>query len=237
MHNIQPDSGRLPRHVGIIMDGNGRWARRQGKPRTFGHTEGLKAAKRVVTYAADIGLEYLTLYTFSTENWVREKSEVSFLMRLIQRHLKKELKFYRTKNIRVMHSGYLPGLPQFVQDEIRDVVRATNMNGGLTVNLAINYGGKDEILRALKRILAEREKPAPDSIDEAWFTRYLDCPDIPDVDLIIRTGGDCRISNFMLWRASYAEFYSSRDYWPDWDEDHFREALTDFQNRERKFGG
>lgn len=234
-----PEFSVLPAHVGIIMDGNGRWAKSRGLPRTAGHKEGLTAAKRVVAAAASVGLQYLTLYTFSTENWRRAEEEVSFLMRLIAQHLRKEYEFYKNNNIRVIHSGDITALPGFVQKEITQAVEDTKNFNALTLNLAINYGGRDEICRAFGRWLQERNgngtlEPKPDI---ETIGQFMDQPDLPDADLIIRTGGEQRISNFLLWQSAYAELFFSDTLWPDYDEPDLAVALTAFQDRERRFGG
>lgn len=228
---FSPD--KLPVHVGIIMDGNGRWAVSRNLPRTSGHREGLKAAKRIVKAGSDMGLRFITLYVFSTENWKRAAEEVSFLMRLIKTHLKKEYAFYVKNSIRVLHSGNLKGLPEDVQREIITVSEATAAFNGLTVNLAINYGGRDEIVRAVERaFIAGERRPFSGEIIES----HLDNPEIPDADLIIRTGGERRISNFLLWESAYAELYFSDFPWPDWTREHLEAALADYIKRQRRFG-
>ncbi len=227
-----------PAHVGIIMDGNGRWAQYQGLPRTAGHKEGLQAAKRVVTAAVELGIEYLTLYAFSTENWRRAEEEVSFLMRLIQQHLRREYDFYRENGIRVIHCGDLRGLPDFVQKEIHQVMADTRNFSGLTVNLAINYGGRDEVVRSVNRWLNNGGmKTGQDRITEADISVHLDNPRYPEMDLIIRTGGERRLSNFLLWQSAYAELYFSDKFWPEWQGSDLREAADEFVRRERRFGG
>lgn len=225
---------RLPLHIGIIMDGNGRWAQQRGKNRRQGHLEGLKAAKRVVKAASEAGIKFITLYVFSTENWKRAEKEVSYLMFLIKSHLKKEYNFYRNNHIRVVHSGDLNKLPQDVIEEIEKVTLDTSHFKGLTVNLAVNYGGRDEIIRAVNRLLKQGPVRAP--ITEDNFIQYLDHPDVPYPDLIIRTGGEFRISNFLLWELAYSELYFSSKLWPDWDGDDLAETIKQFQKRERKFG-
>ncbi len=229
-----PDHSRLPRHVGIIMDGNGRWAEARGKPRTEGHLEGVKAAKRVVAAAAEAGLAFVSLYTFSTENWARAQEEVSYLMGLIGSYLKKEYDFYRRNRIRIVHSGDLGRLPRAVAREIEDVTRDTSGFDGLTVNLSINYGGRDEIIRAFRRMVARGDQG---SLSEETFRLYLDQPDLPDPDLIIRSANEQRLSNFLLWESAYAELYFSPKLWPDWDGSDLREALADYGRRSRRFGG
>ena len=236
----------LPRHIGIIMDGNGRWAKARSMPRTFGHREGLEAAKRIVRSARKIGLEYLSLYTFSTENWKRAADEVGFLMDLIRRHLRSEYDFYRENEIRVLHSGDLAQLPANVREEIRRVVEDTAGFKGLTVNLAINYGGRDEILRGVKSLIrnivsrdanpAELAQTIAD-LSEEELSSCMDLPGLPDADLIIRTGGEQRISNFLIWRGAYAELVFSERLWPDWDESDLIDAIEEFRLRNRRFGG
>lgn len=225
----------LPVHIGIIMDGNGRWAKQRNLPRSQGHAEGLKAAKRIVKAAGDIGIRYLTLYVFSTENWKRTSDEVGFLMNLINRYLIAEFDFYRENKIRIRHTGDMGGLPGDVADGLRSVIADTAHFDGLTVNLAINYGGRNEIVRAVQRIM--RENAVPEAIDEGLISSHLDNPDIPDPDLIIRTAGELRTSNFLLWEAAYAEYYSSHSYWPDWEEKDLIEAIRHFSSRDRRFGG
>jgi undecaprenyl diphosphate synthase len=219
--------------VGIIMDGNGRWAEKRGKPRRAGHLEGVKAAKRIVRAASAAGLRFLTLYTFSTENWSRPPAEVTYLMFLIRRHLKSETAFYRENRIRVLHSGSVERLPRGVLRELERVIADTAANRGLTVNLAIDYGGRDEILRAVNRLRANGRN-AP--VGEGELREALDHPEIPDPDLIIRTGDECRLSNFLLWQMAYAELYFSPKMWPDWTEQDLSTALEEYQRRERRFG-
>ncbi len=224
---------KLPVHIAVIMDGNGRWAQSQGKSRSFGHQEGLAAAKRITLAASKAGIKYLSLFVFSTENWKRTESEISFLMQLLKHHLKKEYDFYRSNQIRVLHSGNLESLPGDVRKEISDVTDGTASFTGLSVNLAINYGGRDEIIRAIGRWKAEG---AGHLLTENDVKRYLDQPDIPDPDLIIRTAGEMRFSNFLLWESAYSEFYFSKKYWPEWEEEDLLSAIDDYMKRERKFG-
>ncbi len=199
-------------HIGIIMDGNGRWAKERGKPRTFGHSEGVRTAKRIAKAASDMGVKYLSLYTFSTENWKRSETEVKFLMQLLKKHLREQFFFYRENNIRVVHSGSLDRLPEVVQKEIVDVEDLTKDFTGMTANLVINYGGRDEIVRAVKKLRDQGES----EITEEKLSAAMDHPEIPDPDLIIRTGGELRTSNFLLWESAYSELYFSKKYWPDW---------------------
>jgi len=216
------------------MDGNGRWAQNRGRPRSEGHLEGVKAAKRVVAAASEMGLAFLSLYTFSTENWSRTQEEVSYLMGLIGLYLKKEYDFYRHNRIRILHSGDLDRLPREIVREIEDVTRDTAGFDGLAVNLTINYGGRDEIIRAFRRRLANGSS---DPLTEESFRQYLDHPELPDPDLIIRTANEQRLSNFLLWESAYAELYFSPKLWPDWGGDDLREAVAEYARRTRKFGG
>jgi len=228
----------LPQHVAIIMDGNGRWAAKRGLPRTEGHRQGLTAAKRIVAAASALGIRYLSLYTFSTENWKRARDEVGFLMALIQNHLAAELDFYRQNRIKVLHSGRRDELSADILDEIDSVVRDTADFPGMVVNLAINYGGRDEIARAVKRMSASASSgDTADRFSAENIGLKMDHPEIPDPDLIIRTGGEYRLSNFLLWQSAYSELYFSDRLWPDFCEDDFKTALADYGSRERRFGG
>ena len=220
-----------PRHIGIIMDGNGRWARRQGLFRSQGHLEGLKAAKRIVKAASDLGLPYLTLYTFSTENWKRTVEEVGFLMGLVKQYLREEMDFSRENRIRVRHAGNREGLPKDILEEIDNTCDQTKAFDGTQVILALNYGGRDEIVRAVNKIIAGNE-----TITEKSISQYLDNPDVPDPDLIIRTAGEFRTSNFLLWESAYSEYYISDKLWPDWDREDLEKSITSYRNRERRFG-
>ncbi len=221
----------IPAHVAIFMDGNGRWAKARGMPRTEGHREGLKAAKRIVLAARNLGIRYLTLYTFSTENWKRAQEEVRFLMGLVSTYLCAEFDFYREQGVRVVHSGDIDGLPPEVQAAIRQVMADTAALTGITVNLAINYGGRDEIVRAIRRLPADHT-----AMTEEQFRGYLDVPDMPDPDLIIRAGGELRLSNFLIWQAAYSELYFSDVLWPDWTDEHLERAVQEYTHRERRYG-
>lgn len=233
--DMKNDNRGTPGHIGIIMDGNGRWAEYRGLNRSAGHKEGLVAAKNIVKQARDSGVKYLSLYTFSTENWRRTEDEVNFLMGLIKTSLKKEYRFYRENEIRVLHSGDLSRLPEDIRREIYDVEHDTRNFGKLTVNLAINYGGRDEIIRAVQS--AQSDGINLIDLNERRITRYLDQPELPDLDLVIRTGGEQRLSNFMIWRASYAELYFSPTFWPDFQAAEFRGILEWYRGRQRRFGG
>lgn len=227
------DDISVPVHVGIIMDGNGRWAVQRGYRRTRGHQEGIEAAKRVIHGAIDLGISYISLYAFSTENWKRTENEVSFIMALVARNLRGQYDFYRENHIRVRHSGNLEGLPMAVQKEIATVREETKNFDRITVNIAINYGGRDEIVRAVNRILTEKDG----TISEAQISSALDLSDTPEPDLIIRTGGDRRLSNFLLWECAYSELYFSDRLWPDWSEEDLKAAVEDYTNRKRNYGG
>jgi undecaprenyl diphosphate synthase len=227
----------IPRHIGIIMDGNGRWATSRNLRRTRGHKEGIEAAKRVVLQAIARGVEYLSLYAFSTENWRRAEDEVSFIMGLVARNLRDQYNFYRENNVRVTHSGNLRGLPDEVRREIAAVSTETAENNAITVNLAVNYGGRDEIVRAVNRWIASHSGDPSVPLREEDLTANLDLPEIPDPDLVIRTGGEQRISNFLLWECAYAEFFFSNRLWPEWNGDDLNDAIDNFSRRKRNFGG
>jgi undecaprenyl diphosphate synthase len=216
------------------MDGNGRWATARGKSRSEGHLEGVTAAKRVVAAAVEAGISFLSLYTFSTENWSRAEAEVSYLMFLVRSYLRKEYDFYRQNGIRIVHSGDIARLPRDIAQEIDEVSRDTAHFTGLTVNLSINYGGRDEILRAFRRYAAQGGTA---ELTEKSFRRFLDLPDLPDPDLIIRTANERRLSNFLLWESAYAELYFSPRLWPDWGREDLFEALEEYAGRSRTFGG
>lgn len=228
------DPARLPRHVAVIMDGNGRWATRRGLPRHRGHSEGLNAAKRTVTAARKLGVEFLSFYTFSTENWKRAEEEVGFLLNLIASHLRKEFDFYRENQVRVLHSGDLSRLPENLRTEIRAVTEDTAGFNGITVNLAINYGGRDEIIRSVNRWLHNGRGTR--ELDAEALRAHLDLPEMPEPDLVIRTGGEHRLSNFLVWECAYSELFFCDVLWPDFDTEHLATAVLDYQRRERRFG-
>jgi undecaprenyl diphosphate synthase len=218
------------------MDGNGRWAKGRGMVRTQGHLEGLKAAKRVVKAASDAGISYLTLYTFSTENWKRTAEEVGFIMGLVKRYLRGELDFYRENRIRIRHAGDREGLPPDIRREIEASCEETRDFTGMQVILALNYGGRDEIVRAVNRAW-QLKAPGDPRLSEGEIRRCLDNPDVPDPDLIVRTAGEFRTSNFLLWEGAYAEYYISDKFWPDWTGRDLALALQSYGKRERRFGG
>ena len=226
------DKNTLPVHIGIIMDGNGRWATNKNLPRTSGHKEGLTVAKNILKAASELGIKYVTLYTFSTENWKRAQEEVGYLMGLIKKHLRAEFEFYKNNGIKIEHIGDLKGLPEDVQNEIVQAKKDTENFTGTTVVLAINYGGRDEIIRGIKKITENKIM----NITEETLASSFDIPDLPDVDLLIRTGGELRLSNFLLWHASYAELIFSDTLWPDYTVDEFYSDIENFQKRNRRFG-
>jgi len=226
----------LPQHIGIIMDGNGRWAEQQGKPRTAGHSSGTEAAKRVIKAAMDLGISYITLYTFSTENWSRSTKEVNFLMKLLRQHLRRDSNFYHSNEIKVMHAGSLEGLPQEIQKELLHAQESTKDYKAITAILAINYGGRDEIVRAVNK-WHKKTSDSEQKISIEEIGSNLDNPNVPDPDLIIRTAGEMRLSNFLLWEGAYSEFYYSSKLWPDWDYEDLSEAVKHYQKRKRRFGG
>ena len=227
--------GTIPAHIGIIMDGNGRWAQMRKQLRTQGHLEGLQSAKRIVKAASDMGVRYLTLYVFSTENWKRTAEEVGFIMALVKKYLKGELDFYKENRIRIRHTGDPAGLSDDIKKELAEASEETRSFNGLQVILALNYGGRNEIIRSVKRLMSAGV--SPEDVSEEIVRQYLDNPDIPDPDLIIRSAGEYRISNFLLWEGAYAEYYVSEKLWPDWTKEDLAAAVEEYQRRERRFGG
>jgi undecaprenyl diphosphate synthase len=228
------EASPVPVHVAIIMDGNGRWAQARRQPRTEGHRAGTGNVRRVIRHLGKSGVQHVTLFAFSTENWERPLEEVSFLMSLVREVIRNEVADLHRQNVRVRHLGSLERLAPEFRAEIEDAVALTGRNTGMTLNVAFNYGGRDEIVRAVRRIVAEGT-PAED-IDEALFRRYLYCPDLPDPDLLIRTGGEFRISNFLLWQSAYSEFYSTPTHWPDFGPEDVDRALEAYARRQRRFG-
>jgi len=232
------DVERLPRHVAIIMDGNGRWAKQRGLPRIMGHRAGQKSVHAVVKAASDLGVQFLTLYTFSAENWRRPSEEIEALMELIAAALREELRELEAENVQVRAMGRVEGLPKPVRDEFAAAYERTRNNDGLKLNIAVNYSGRWEIVDAVKR-LAERVAKgelAPEAIDEASFASALYRPEVPDPELLIRTSGENRISNYLLWQIAYSEIYVTPTLWPDFRGIHLLEAIVDYQKRERRFG-
>jgi undecaprenyl diphosphate synthase len=228
------DRGNLPRHIAVIMDGNGRWARRRGLPRIYGHKRGADAVRHVVELCRKLGIEVLTLYAFSDENWGRPKEEVSFLMGMLGDFLRSEIAAMKSNNIRFRTIGRIERLPKTAQKWIEKAASETAGNTGTVLNLALSYGGRAEILQAIKRMEATGGIPA--DLAEEHLAAHLDTAGLPDPDLIIRTSGEQRISNFLLWQAAYAELYFTEVLWPDFDERELLTALLDFQGRQRRFG-
>ena len=239
MHVQDLDPTRIPRHIAITMDGNGRWARQRGLPRIEGHRRGERAVHDVVEYCGEIGVEHLTLYTFSTENWRRSEEEVSFLMRLIETVARKQIGELHRKGVRLRVLGRIDELPQSLQDELDHDMALTRENTGLNLNLAINYGGRAEIVDAARRLAeqAARGLLRPSEIREETLARELYNPEMPDPDLLIRTGGEMRLSNFLLWQAAYSEIRVTETLWPDFGRQSLAEAVRWYQARERRFGG
>jgi len=223
-----------PRHVAIIMDGNGRWAKKRGLPRLVGHNAGGDNIRPVVKVFADHGVKYLTLYMFSTENWNRPRIEVAGLLSLLARKIDKETQAFHRENNRLVHLGRLDRLSQKLRDKVLGAVELTKNNTGLTLCLAFDYGGRDEIVQAARRIATAGI--ADDNIDESEFVRHLYTPEIPDPDLVIRTGGESRLSNFLLWETAYSELYFTAVLWPDFGRKEIEEALSEYKRRQRRFG-
>jgi undecaprenyl diphosphate synthase len=231
-------SGKIPQHVAVIMDGNGRWANMRNLPRIAGHRAGMKTVKEVVKAADEIGVRYMTLYAFSTENWKRPRDEVDFLMKLPQEFLSTELDELIERNVRICMLGSKEELPSHTLKALTEAEERTRENDGLRLNFALNYGGRDEIVKALS-ILASRVKAGeldPEQMDEEVISRYLYTSDIPDPDLLIRTSGEIRLSNFMLWQLAYTELWFTDVLWPDFTREHFYQAIVEYQGRARRYG-
>jgi len=229
---LDPDS--VPRHVAIIMDGNGRWAVQRGMPRIMGHKRGAETVRNVVEQCRKLGVGILTLYAFSDENWGRPRQEVSFLMNMLGGYLRSEIATMKTNGIRFRTIGRTERLPKTAQKWVQKAVSETTRNTGMVLNLALSYGGRGEILEAVRRLRSSAGIPA--DLDEAQFSSYLDTAGLPDPDLIVRTSGEKRISNFLLWQAAYAELYFTDVLWPDFNEKELLAALLDYQGRQRRFG-
>lgn len=236
--SLKIDVDHLPCHVAIIMDGNGRWAQSKKKPRLFGHKAGAESVQNIVEVSREIGIGFLTLYAFSSENWRRPETEVSGLMSILKHYLESELPRMQKNDIRLVSIGDRKRLPSGVRKSLEAVIEATKNNRELTLNLALSYGGRDEVVRAVKQISQKClvGQLDVDSICEADITAHLDTHDMPDPDLLIRTGGEARLSNFLLWQLSYAEIVFTRTMWPDFRKAAFLQAIGDFQQRQRRFG-
>jgi undecaprenyl diphosphate synthase len=229
---------KIPKHVAIIMDGNGRWAKLQGKNRVTGHQQGAKSVKEIVEEAFAQGIEYLTLYAFSTENWSRPKDEVNLLMKLLVSSLRKEFHRMVDNNIRLVSIGNIDALPTPVKDELHSVIEKTKNNTGMVLTLALNYGGKEDLTQAM-RTIADKVKNSiisPEKVDESTINEHLYTRNLPPVDLLIRTSGEERISNFLLWHIAYTELYFTKTLWPDFKKEDLKEALLNYAKRERRFG-
>jgi undecaprenyl diphosphate synthase len=228
----------FPHHVAIIMDGNGRWARMRGLPRVAGHKAGVNVVKEIVRHSSHSGLPYLTLFAFSTENWLRPKDEVDELMSLLNFYLEKELPKAFEDNIKFLVSGRISNIPSEIKNKIYEAIENSKKNTGMTLNLALSYGGREEIIDAIKNVIVAYENKLIElqNFNEDIFERYLYNPDLPDVDLLIRTSGEKRISNFMLWKIAYTELYFTDTLWPDFTTREFDEAIEDYLKRRRRFG-
>ncbi|MDX2030587.1 MAG: isoprenyl transferase [Blastocatellia bacterium] len=235
----QIDFNRLPRHIAVIMDGNGRWAKRRHLPRVAGHRAGVEAVRATVDTGARLGIEALTLYAFSVENWKRPPFEIEALMTFLKEYLRKEIENLHRNNIRFQTVGRTAELDESVQFELRSAIRKTAGNTGMVLNVALNYGGRVELVDAFRRIYEkfEREGRGPEAITEAEITRHLYTSEIPDPDLMIRTSGEMRVSNFLLWQIAYSELYVTDTLWPDFRRPDLFAAVIDYQKRERRFGG
>lgn len=230
--------GKLPNHLAIIMDGNGRWAKNQGLLRVIGHENGTKAVREVVEASAEIGIKHLTLYAFSTENWNRPKIEVQTLMKLLVKSLKKEIKTLQDNNIKLLAIGNLNDLPKKAKEELLDVIEKTKTNNRMTLTLALSYGSREELINVVKELSNKVKNNiiSIESIDESIINKHLYTQNLPDVDLLIRTSGEQRISNFLLWQIAYAELYFTNILWPDFKKQDLYDALINYQSRERRFG-
>jgi undecaprenyl diphosphate synthase len=234
-----PDKNKMPKHIAIIMDGNGRWAKERGLSRTQGHREGMKRVKEVIRCAQELGIKVITFFAFSSENWSRPKQEINMLMRYLNNYLVNEVKEMDKRNIRFLVIGRDEPLPLAIQKKIKEAQAKTADNTGLTVVLALNYGARQEIVDAAKNFALDvvNSKTDANDLDEEMFSRYLYTGKLPDPDLLIRTSGQLRISNFLLWQLSYAELYFPGKFWPDFGADDLNEAVKQYQSRERRFGG
>lgn len=233
------DNMVIPEHVAIILDGNGRWAKKRGLPRSMGHKEGCITVEKTVEDAARLGIKYLTVYGFSTENWKRSKDEVGALMQLFRYYMVRLLKVAKSNNVRVKMIGDKERFDQDIVEGINKLVEQTKENTGLTFVIAVNYGGRDEIVRASRRIIEDAQKGNLNSEDmtESVFSGYLDTAELPDPDLLIRTSGELRLSNYLLWQLAYTELYVTDCFWPDFNMEELKKAIASYNNRERRFGG
>lgn len=237
MKSLEVEKGKsIPEHVAIIMDGNGRWAKLRGKNRLYGHKKGVESVRRIVKYSAKIGVKYLTLFSFSNENWDRPKGEVEGLMKLFSKLLEQEIPELYKNNVRMLFIGRRNRLSKELLEKMENAQEVTKKNTGLTLILAFDYGGRQEIVDACKEICRKLKLNQLENLDNEEFSKHLYLPDVPDPDLVIRTSGEYRISNFLLWQTAYSEFYFTEVLWPDFDEKEFDKALLDYSKRERRFG-
>ncbi|MGA9348293.1 MAG: isoprenyl transferase [Anaerolineae bacterium] len=226
--------GKVPYHLAIIMDGNGRWARSRGLPRLAGHRAGTENIRRILEGCVEYGIKVLTLYAFSTENWGRPDAEVRGIMRILEQTIDRELPELHKNGVQLRHIGRLEGIPERLRQKVREAIELTKHNERIVLNVAFNYGGRTEILDAVRRIVESGVDP--DRLDDDIFSQYLYTAGLPDPDLIIRTAGELRISNFLIWQSAYAEYYATPTYWPDFDKDELYRALLEYSGRERRFG-
>lgn len=235
---IELNMNAIPAHVAFIMDGNGRWAKKRGMPRLVGHNAGTETLKRIVKESKRLGIKYVTFYAFSTENWKRPSEEVEGLMNILVKFIKSEIDEIHSNDIKVNILGEIERLPEYAKEQVRYALELTKDNQSMQFNIALNYGGRDEILHAVKGIAADVSKGlvAVEAIDESFFSQYLYTKDMPDPDLLIRTSGEVRLSNFLLWQLAYSEFTFESMYWPDFDESALQKAIYDYQTRNRRFG-
>ena len=229
----------VPKHVAIILDGNGRWARSKGMPRNYGHAQGSKNVERICEEAWRMGIKYLTVYAFSTENWQRPKSEVDALMKLLRNYMKTCLKTAENNDMKIRVIGDIHPLDEDIKKRILELEEASRNNGGLNFTIALNYGSRDEMIRAVKRLAQDcvDQKVKPEDIDEKLYAAYLDTRELPDPDLLIRTSGELRLSNYLLWQLAYSEFYFTDVPWPDFTKEELIRAIEHYNSRERRFGG
>lgn len=228
---------QLPKHIAIIMDGNGRWAKKRFLPRIAGHRAGVETVRMTVKTARDLNIKHVTLYAFSTENWTRPKDEVNSLMKYLEEFLKKEVDELHENNVKLTAMGRIHDLPDFAQRELKKASERTADNTGLNLNLALNYSGRAEIIDAVKKIITNSADLNAETFTAEDLQNYLYCPELPDPDLLIRTSGEIRISNFFLWQLAYTELWITEKFWPDFTREDFAKAVHDYQNRERRFGG
>ena len=237
-NNLDLDMTRIPKHIAIIMDGNGRWAKQHNLPRPLGHKAGVETIRKIVKECNELGVKYLTLYAFSTENWNRPVQEIDALMKLLVEYLKNEFQELNANDVVINSIGNISKLPKICRVELDNAYEQTKNNKGLVLNLALNYGGRNEIVEAVKKITLDinSKKISKDEITEELFSKYMYTGEIPDPDLIIRPSGELRLSNFLLWQSAYSEFWFSDINWPDFNENQLRLAISDYQKRDRRFG-